>query len=243
MKSFHIIIPARYASTRFPGKPLALLKGKPMIQHVYEQCLKTSASSVIVATDDLRIADAVKTFSGKVCMTNDNHATGTDRIAEVITQNHFADNEIIVNVQSDESMIEPDAIEKVASLLMEKSESAMATCATRLLDQTSKTNPNIVKIVLDQNHHAIYFSRALIPYVRFDEQTAPCYKHIGLYAYRAGFIKEFFNFPQTPLELTEGLEQLRALENGKKIAVCVLEKHESLGVDTPEDLLEVEKRL
>lgn len=235
------IIPARYASSRFPGKPLALIAGKPLIQRVVEQCQKAkSLSNVIVATDDERIFNAAKQFC-RVEMTSSDHPSGSDRIAEVAAK---VSCDAIVNIQGDEPMIDPAVIDAVAYAL-EKCE--MSTAATRITDTAELLNPNAVKVVVNAFGHALYFSRRTIPYVReaagssTQEQLAAFafLKHIGIYGYRRGTLLRLVKFPVSPLENTEKLEQLRALENGIEIAVVKVE-YNSVGVDVPEDVKRVE---
>lgn len=246
------IIPARYASTRLEGKALLDIAGKPMIQHVYERTKKAKLiSDVIIATDDKRIFDAVKGFNGKVVMTSPDHKTGTDRIAEA-ANNTTAD--IIVNVQGDEPLIEPDMIDEVVLPLLRDTSILISTLKTKIQDEKEVLNPNCVKVVTDKDGFALYFSRLPIPYVR-EQENPPIpplwgqisnlspmgkggldhYKHIGLYVYRKDFLLEFAKMGPTPLEDAEKLEQLRALENGYKIKV-VETKYNSIGVDTKEDL-------
>lgn len=238
-----VVIPARYASTRFPGKPLADLCGKPMIQWVYERsCLCESVDKVIVATDDSRIEDAVKAFDGNVIMTRPDHATGTDRLAEVAAQ---LDDEIIVNVQGDEPLIDPAMIQAAVEPLLKDASIPMGTLKTPLTSVEEYLNPNVVKVVTDQKGFALYFSRAPIPYPRdFSDdlesrwQELATAKHIGLYVYRREFLLEYPNLPTTPLEKQESLEQLRALEHGYRIMVAETDLV-GQGVDTPEDLEKV----
>lgn len=242
-----IVIPARYASSRFPGKPLALLQGKPMIQWVYERsCRADLASGVLVATDDERIAQAVKRFGGEVVLTRADHPTGTDRLAEVAAG---LEAELVINVQGDEPLIEPSMIDQVIQPLLEDSTILMGTLCTPLSGVEEFVDPNVVKVVCDQRQMALYFSRAPIPYPRdyftnLEANWAQCqaFKHIGLYAYRREFLLRYPGLPQTPLEKLESLEQLRALENGVGIKV-VQTSHAAVGVDTPEDLDRVEELL
>ena len=242
-----VIIPARYASTRFPGKPLADLCGKPMIQWVYERSsLCESVDRVIVATDDSRIAKAVETFGGEVAMTRSDHATGTDRLAEVAAN---LDDELIVNVQGDEPLIAPAMIQAAVAPLLADSSIPMGTLKTPLTSMEEYLNPNVVKVVTDQQGFALYFSRAPIPYPRdFKEdleqrwQELSTAKHVGLYVYRREFLLAYPNLPATPLESQECLEQLRALEQGYRISVAETDLV-GQGVDTPEDLEKVKALL
>ena len=238
------IIPARYASTRFPGKPLALIAGKPLIQRVVEQCQKAkSLSDVIVATDDERIFNAAKKFC-HVEMTSPNHPSGSDRIAEVAAKIAC---DAVVNIQGDEPVIKPDVIDAVAKAL---DGSKMSTAATRITSETELNNPNAVKVVVNVAGHALYFSRRTIPYVReaasssSSEQLAAFafLKHLGIYGYRRGTLLRLVKFPVSPLERAEKLEQLRALENGIAIAVVEVD-YDSVGVDVPEDVEWVERYL
>lgn len=234
MKAFGII-PARYASSRFPGKPLALIAGKPMIQRVYEQCLKSELSRVIVATDDLRIANIVRDFGGEVVMTSPDHASGTDRCGEASglldTNNH----DVIVNIQGDEPFIEPKQI----NLLLSHFEDSNVTIATLAspLPHSDADDPNIVKVVFTKQRKAIYFSRFAIPFLR-DQQKMNLlhYKHIGLYAYRYQTLQELVQLQESELEKAEKLEQLRWIENGYDIHLSVCE-YNTISVDTPNDLL------
>jgi 3-deoxy-manno-octulosonate cytidylyltransferase (CMP-KDO synthetase) len=238
------IIPARYASTRFPGKPLALIAGKPLIQRVVEQCKKANLlSDVIVATDDERIYNAAKQFC-RVEMTSANHPSGSDRIAEAARKVAC---DAVVNIQGDEPMIEPDVIDSVARAL-EGCE--MSTAATRIKDAAELLNPNVVKTVVNAAGRALYFSRRTIPYLRESASSSaaeqmgsyPFLKHLGIYGYRRETLLRLVAFPVSPLENAEKLEQLRALENGIEIAVMQVD-YDSVGVDAPEDVAKVEKLL
>jgi 3-deoxy-manno-octulosonate cytidylyltransferase (CMP-KDO synthetase) len=238
------VIPARYGSTRFPGKPLVLIAGKPLIQHVIERCRSSARlAEVMVATDDERIERAVKPWC-RVAMTSPRHPSGTDRIAEAV-RNH--DCEGIVNIQGDEPLIDPRVIDVVADAL---EQCAMSTAATRIKDAAEYENPNVVKVVVNAAGRALYFSRRTIPYVRDavgrppSEQVGafPFLKHLGIYGYRRGTLLRLVQWPVSPLEQAEKLEQLRALENGIEIAVARVE-YESVGVDTPEDVARAEARI
>lgn len=241
-----VVIPARYASTRFPGKPLADLCGKPMIQWVYERsALCKSIDKVLVATDDERIAAAVDGFGGDVAMTRADHPTGTDRLAEVAES---LDTDLVVNVQGDEPLIDPAMIEAAVKPLLDDPSILMGTLKTPLTSYAEYTNPNVVKVVTDARGFALYFSRAAIPHARdFSKELSERWqelataKHVGLYAYRREFLLQYPKLAPTPLEQQECLEQLRALEHGVRIHVAAtnLVGH---GVDTPEDL-EAVKRL
>lgn len=227
------VIPARYASTRLPGKPLAMIAGKPMIQHVYERaCRALLPQEVVVATDSQIVADAVKGFGGKVMMTSSDHPSGTDRLAEVALS--YPDVDVIVNVQGDEPMIPPEVIDKLAQAFEEDKDLNMATLKT-LMGEEEYNNPNAVKVVTDQNGYALYFSRSLLPYPRNKTAAFKAYKHVGIYAYRRSFLLSYAAYEPTPLEQTEGLEQLRALENGQRIKVLE-SKFQGIGIDTQADL-------
>lgn len=242
--AFTVIIPARYQSSRLPGKPLADIAGKPMIQWVYEQASKAGARQVIVATDDQRIADAVTSFGGEVCLTRADHESGTERLAEVVEKYQLAADEIVVNVQGDEPMIPPSIIRQVADNLA-RSDAPMATLAVEIDHADEVFNPNAVKVVMDKNGYALYFSRASIPWDRDNFAKRPqeihqnLLRHIGIYAYRAGFINTYINWEPSALEKIESLEQLRVLWHGEKIHVDVAIEPPPAGVDTPEDLEKV----
>ena len=227
------VIPARYASTRLPGKPLALIAGKPMIQHVYERaCHAVMPQEVVVATDSKIVADAVKEFGGKVMMTSPDHPSGTDRLAEVALS--YPDIDVIVNVQGDEPMIPPEVIDRLAQAFADDNDLNMATLKT-LMGEEDYNNPNAVKVVTDQNGYALYFSRSLLPYPRNRKGDFKVYKHVGIYAYRRSFLLSYAAYEPTPLEQIEGLEQLRVLENGQRIKVLE-SKFQGIGIDTQEDL-------
>ena len=229
------VIPARYASTRLPGKPLRDIQGKPMIVRVYERARKSKrVADVIVATDDARILAAVEAHGGKGVMTRPDHPTGTDRLAEVAEQ--FPDVDVILNVQGDEPLIEPSLIDALASTFDGERELQMATVCTQVREQAEQESPNNVKVVMDKAGYALYFSRSLLPYPR--KPGARVFKHIGIYAYRRDFLLAYAKMEPTPLEQSESLEQLRALENGYRIKVIETE-HQFVGVDTEEDLAKV----
>ena len=231
MKSI-CVIPARYSSTRLPGKPLKDICGKPMICRVWERASKAqSVAEVIVATDDERILQAVEKYSGRAVMTRADHKTGTDRLAEVAEK--FPDADVIVNVQGDEPLIEPALIDELVAEFADD-ELQMATVATELTEADEMQNPNNVKVVVDKNSNALYFSRSLIPYPR-NAGKSQVFKHIGIYAYRRNFLLAYAKMEPTPLEQSESLEQLRALENGCKIRV-IKSDCRFVGVDTEEDL-------
>ena len=230
------VIPARYASTRLPGKPLKDVAGKPMICRVYGRASQAKTlSGVVVATDDERILRAVENHGGRAMMTAKDHPTGTDRLAEVAEA--YPDVDLIINVQGDEPLIEPSLIDELGRAFDGDAELQMATVMTPMEDEAEQKNPNNVKVVTDKNGCALYFSRSLLPYPRNDAGT-PVYKHIGIYAYRRDFLLAYAKMAPTPLERTESLEQLRALENGYKIK-CIRTNARFVGVDTPEDLAKV----
>ena len=233
------VIPARYASTRLPGKPLADIVGKPMIQHVYERSAQaTIPQQVVVATDDEKVFQAVQQFGGKVVMTSSEHQTGTDRLAEVASK--YAEVDVIINVQGDEPLIDPKVIDELAQEFLNDTALQMASVMS-IMDTEDYQNPNAVKVVTDLNHNALYFSRSLLPYLRV-EGKANVYKHIGIYAYKKDFLLKFAKLEPTPLEQSESLEQLRALENGYKIKM-IKTKSKFIGVDSIEDLQTVNKLL
>ena len=242
----HIIIPARYASTRLPGKPLLDIAGQPMIARVV-QCARTSgAQRVVVATDDERIRDTVTALGAEAVMTSAEHISGTDRLAEAITLLNLDDDEIVVNLQGDEPLMPAPLIREVADLLAMRPAAVMATACHAISQREDFLNPNAVKVVTDREGHALYFSRAPIPWPRDvmnGASTAPikAFRHIGLYAYRAGFVARYAAWPACPLETCESLEQLRVLWQGEKIAVVEANEAPAAGVDTPEDLERVRK--
>lgn len=226
------IIPARYGSTRLPGKPLRMIAGQTLIHRVYERAVQAKIpETVIIATDHEAIKEEVERFGGQAVMTSEHHPTGTDRLAEVSAK--FPEYDIIVNVQGDEPLIDPKIIDQLADMLMKDSSLSMGTVATPL-SKDEYDDPSAVKVVVSQQGKALYFSRSLIPYPRHDFET-PALKHVGIYAYRKEFLKEFESLPQTPLEKTESLEQLRTLETGHAIGVIVT-KTDDIGIDTEEDL-------
>lgn len=244
--TFTVIIPARFASTRLPGKPLLDIGGKPMVEWVHEQALKSGAKKVIIATDSTRIEAAVHAFGGEVCMTRLDHQSGTQRLAEVIEKYGIEEDEIIVNVQGDEPLIPPCIIRQVAENLA-KSSAPMATLAVNINKADEIFNPSVVKVVTDKNGYALYFSRAAIPWDRDHFSQSPIEihqqvkRHIGIYAYRAGFIKTYINWAPSPIEGIESLEQLRVLWQGEKIHVDVAIESPPAGVDTQEDLVLIRK--
>jgi len=230
------IIPARYESSRFPGKPLADLCGKPMIQHVYERVLQAkTVSFAAVATDDERIFSAVQGFGGRAIMTSNTHRSGTDRIAEAAIHLDLADSDIIVNIQGDQPLFEPIQIDEVAKPLLDDPAIPMSTLIYKIVREEEITHPHAVKVVFDHDHFAIYFSRATIPFVRDRGHKVSYYKHHGIYAYRGEFLKTFTRLPEGILEKLEALEQLRALEHGYRIKL-VETRYDSVEVDTPQEL-------
>ena len=236
------IIPARHASTRFPGKPLVVLAGKPMIQWVHERAsAAASLDEVVVATDDERIRRCVEGFGGRVVMTSPSCATGTDRAAEVARAH---DAKVIVNIQGDEPLLRPEAIDACVAALEAAPDAPMATLATPLLDEAAWLDASVVKVVVDAAGRALYFSRAPIPWQRDVSPGVPrlARRHVGLYAYRSSFLAEFAAWPRAPLEECEGLEQLRALHHGVAITVAIAD-HDALAVDVPGDVPAVEARL
>ena len=227
------VIPARFSSTRFPGKVLAPIAGKTMLQHVYERAaLSTYLTSILIATDDERVYAAAKNFGARVRMTRSDHLSGTDRVAEAASA---VDAEIIVNIQGDEPLIDPAAIDAAILPMVHEPELVMGTLKKRIEDAREITDPNVVKVVTNHAGDAIYFSRCAIPFEREKSVNTPYFKHIGLYVYQRDFLLAYSALPVGPLEAAERLEQLRALENGLRIRVVETE-YESLGVDTPEDL-------
>jgi 3-deoxy-manno-octulosonate cytidylyltransferase (CMP-KDO synthetase) len=233
------IIPSRYESSRFPGKPLADLCGKPMIQHVYERVLKAKTLSyAAVATDHDEIFRAVLKFGGRAVMTSPDHRSGTDRIAEAVTGLNLAADDIVVNIQGDQPLFEPSQIDEVVRPLLVDPAVPMSTLIYKIRRDEEITHPNAVKVVFDRDHFAVYFSRATIPYVRDPGQTVNYYKHHGIYAYRRSFLEKFTRLTEGTLERLEALEQLRALEHGYKIKV-VETSYDSIEVDTCEELARV----
>ena len=245
--SFVVAIPARHASTRLPGKPLQLIAGEPMIVHVARRALAAGASEVVVATDDVRIEQALNGHPLRVVMTRADHASGSDRLAECAERLRWPDDAIVVNLQGDEPLAPPSGIRAVAECL-QQSAAPMATLATPITNVEEFLNPNCVKVVASAEGRALYFSRAPVPWPRDAFATScgalpdgvPVLRHIGIYAYRAGFLRRFAKLSATPLERAECLEQLRALEHGHAIAVRLAPEPFPAGVDTPEDLARVQ---
>lgn len=240
--SFTVIIPARFGSSRFPGKPLADINGKPMVQHVFERAQEAGASEIIVATDDTRIEKVASNFA-RVCMTSENHQSGTERIAEVIKKEGLASDEIVVNVQGDEPFIPAENIRQVAVNLADSSQCQMATLSTNIDNEEDVFNPNIVKVIVNNYGESIYFSRSCIPFERDTMMRSPgtantslYQRHIGIYAYRASYVSKYVNYAPSALEQIESLEQLRAIWYGDKIHCEVAIAPPPIGIDTPEDL-------
>ncbi|MEH6910048.1 MAG: 3-deoxy-manno-octulosonate cytidylyltransferase [Oceanicoccus sp.] len=245
--SFSIVIPARFASTRLPGKPLLEIAGKSMIHRVYERACNSNADRVVIATDDDRIASVAKAFGAEVCMTLSSHESGTDRLQEVVTQLSFPQDHVVVNVQGDEPLIPPAVINQVASDLSQSADASIATLVEPINDVETIFNPNAVKVTMTAQGRALYFSRAPIPWSRdsFSHKVpalpigAIFYRHIGIYAYRTAFLHQFVEWSPSPLEITEKLEQLRALENGVIITASEACEHIPAGIDTEQDLVAV----
>lgn len=248
---FRVIIPARYESTRLPGKVLLDIAGKPMIQHVWERAQESGAQSVVIATDSEQIAESVERFGAKVCMTAATHRSGTERISEVIDNLSYEDEDIIVNLQGDEPLIPPELIRQVADNLHLYSDASMTTLCEPITIVDDLFDSNIVKVIVDKENYALYFSRAPIAWDKrqFPDKASASfsldsielnhYRHIGIYAYRAEFNKRYVAWPASPIEQMESLEQLRALWHGKKIHVAIACKSSYIGIDTEEDLLRV----
>ncbi len=248
MPTFKVVIPARYGSQRLPGKPLAPIAGRPMIQHVYDRACESGADEVVIATDDARIAAAAEGFCDRVCMTSAAHASGTDRIAEVVASLGWPEQTLVVNLQGDEPLMPPGLLNQVADTLERHPAAAMATLAVPLTDPAQLFDPHCVKVVTDAAGFALYFSRATIPWKRDlfapdQPVTMDCladtFRHLGIYAYRAGFLGGYARLPVAPIEQMESLEQLRVLWSGEKIAVDVASDAPPAGVDTAEDLARV----
>jgi 3-deoxy-manno-octulosonate cytidylyltransferase (CMP-KDO synthetase) len=247
-EEFIVAIPARYGASRLPGKPLRLIAGEPMVAHVARRALAAGASEVVLATDDRRIADAVKAYQLTVCMTRADHASGTDRLAECAEQLGWHDRQIVVNLQGDEPFAPPEGIRAVAHVLAD-SDADMATLATAIVDTDAYFDPNAVKVLRASNGLALYFSRAPVPWQRDrfqHDRTLPAagaLRHIGIYAYRAGFLRRFASLPPGTLEQLEALEQLRVLEAGYRIAVGLSPVAFAPGVDTEQDLQRADERM
>lgn len=252
---FRVMIPARYGSTRLPGKPLALIHGKPLIQHVYAKACASAAADVVVVTDDVRIEKAATGFGAKVCMTSNQHQSGSDRIAEALELLEWPDGICVVNLQGDEPCMPAMLINQVATDLKAHPDAAMATLATQIQDWQLIHDHNVVKVVMDAQGYALYFSRASIPWHREEflanerheqsivPETVCTYRHIGLYAYQAGFLRQYVTWPVAAIERAECLEQLRAIWHGKRIYVGVATETPGPGIDVPEDIVKVEALL
>jgi 3-deoxy-manno-octulosonate cytidylyltransferase (CMP-KDO synthetase) len=246
---FFAVIPARYASTRLPGKPLVDIGGKPMVVHVADRAREAGARQVIVATDDARVRDAVMSHGHTALMTRPDHVTGTDRIAEVAAARNWVDDAIVVNVQGDEPRVPPELIRAVAQQLAGHANAAIATACHPIHGTDEMFDPNAVKVVMDHQGYALYFSRAPIPWARdaFAASRArmpeglPVYRHLGLYAYRCGFLRRYSQLEPAAIERFESLEQLRALAHGFRITVAITKEAPEPGVDTPEDLERVRR--
>ncbi len=233
--TFSVVIPARYAAKRLPGKPLLDIAGKPMLQHTFERAQASAADAVYIATDDERIKSVAEAFGAKVCMTSAEHRSGTDRLQEVAQQLAFSDAHIIVNVQADEPLIPPAAINQVADNLAANTDAGIATLCETISSQEDIDDPNAVKVVIDNSGMALYFSRAAIPWQGM-AAARNCLRHIGIYAYRVSTLNQFVQWPASELEIQEKLEQLRALGNGVKIQVALCAHPVPAGVDTERDL-------
>lgn len=246
---FHIAIPARYASSRLPGKPLLSLAGKPMIQHVFERAVASGVGDVVIATDDERIRSAAEGFGARVCLTASTHRSGSDRLAEVAEQLGWGDDDIVVNLQGDEPLTPPAILKQVADNLATHTDASIATLCTPIRNAAQLFDPHVVKVVRDHAGYALYFSRAAIPWERdaFDVEDHPevkaCFRHIGLYAYRVGFLRRFTQMEPCTIEMLEQLEQLRAMYHGARIHVAEAVETPGHGVDTPEDARLVEALL
>ncbi len=247
--SFVVVIPARFASTRLPGKPLLDIAGKPMIQHVWQRAMESRAEHVLIATDDVRIAEVAKGFGADVVMTRSSHPSGTDRLQEVAEQQGWKDHAAVVNVQGDEPLIPPSVINQVADVLLSHPRADVATLCEAIVDENQFRDPNAVKVVCNEAGEALYFSRAPIPWPRdgvpdnLSVSQPLAYRHIGIYAYRAGFLHRYVSWPPCALEQTEKLEQLRALYQGAVIQVAEACAGIPAGVDTEHDLEAVRKLL
>ncbi|RJP80510.1 MAG: 3-deoxy-manno-octulosonate cytidylyltransferase [Desulfobacteraceae bacterium] len=238
-----VVIPSRYASTRFQGKPLALICEKPMIQMVYERAVQAEKiTEVVVATDDQRIVDAVTAFGGRAMMTSESNRSGTDRVAEAAEKIGLEPDDIVVNIQGDQPLIKPECIDEVVAPFFTEPDLGMSTLAFAIIEEDEFTNPKDVKVTFDNNGYALYFSRSPIPFDRDGDSSFDMYKHLGVYAYTRRFLEMFRSLPQGKLEKIEKLEQLRALEYGHRIKVVVT-RHDSPEVDLPEDIIRIESRI
>lgn len=237
--SFRVVIPVRYASSRLPGKPLLTYRSKPIIEHVYENACESQAESVLIATDDERIAQAAQKFNAEVCMTSSDHQSGSDRISEAVSLKNWPDDQVIVNLQGDEPQMPAANIKQVAELLMQNKTATIATLCHRIETIQEYKDPNIVKVAKTSKGRALYFSRSPLPFIHDVDvkllRENHVFRHVGIYAYRINYLKKFTAMPPSHLEKIEKLEQLRALENGDEIAVDVCEQHPGIGVDTMDD--------
>ncbi|GHA91600.1 3-deoxy-manno-octulosonate cytidylyltransferase [Modicisalibacter luteus] len=246
MTGFVVVIPARYGSSRLPGKPLMEIAGQPMVAHVWQRASESAASRIVVATDDVRILEAVEAFGGEAILTRADHPSGTDRLAEVARHLNLDGDTVVVNVQGDEPLLPATLIDQVAMRLEEDPDASIATLAEPIGDVDTLFNPNVVKVVRDVRGRALYFSRAPIPWDRDAFRARPelldtdaWLRHVGLYAYRASFLADYIDWPPSPLEQLEQLEQLRALHHGHRIQVALSAEPHPAGVDTEEDLVRV----
>ncbi len=248
---FTVLIPARYGASRLPGKPLRTLAGKPLIQHVHERALESGARRVVIATDDERIKNVCEHFGAQVCMTAAQHPSGTDRLADAARQLRLDADEIVVNLQGDEPLMPPQLLTRVAHNLHARADAQMTTLCVAIRHAAELFSPHAVKVVMDAAGYALYFSRAPIPWQRDAFVAQPkqlpsgtaYFRHLGLYAQRAGFLAQFVAWPPAPLECAESLEQLRALWNGQRIHVAIVEQAPPPGIDTPDDLEQAEQSL
>jgi 3-deoxy-manno-octulosonate cytidylyltransferase (CMP-KDO synthetase) len=251
MSRFRVVIPARYASTRLPGKPLADIGGRPMIEHVWRRAVESGADQVVVATDDVRVEAAARRFGAEVCLTRADHQSGTDRIAEVADRHGWPEGAVVVNLQGDEPTMPPALLRQVAGALAVHAGAAMATLAVPIRERAELFDPNAVKVVTDRHGYALYFSRAPLPWHRASfpgtqgamPDGVPYWRHLGLYAYRVGFLRRYVTWDPAPIEECEALEQLRALWQGERIHVGLASETPGSGVDTPEDLERVRRVL
>ncbi len=237
--SFRVVIPVRYASSRLPGKPLLTFQHKPIIEHVYKNACESDAESVLIATDDERIAEAVSKFDAEVCMTSGDHLSGTDRITEAVEKQGWADDDVIVNLQGDEPQMPTANIKQVAGLLFNHSNAAIGTLCHRIYTIQEYDDPSVVKVTKKAKSRALYFSRSSLPWISNVDVKAlkenSVFRHVGIYSYRVSYLKQFIKMPASPLEKIERLEQLRALENGDEIVVENCIEHPGIGVDTMDD--------
>lgn len=243
MLDFKVVIPARFASTRLPGKPLLDIAGQPMVIHVVQRAWASGASQVIVATDHEEIFQVVERNGYQAMMTDAHHSSGTDRLAEVAQRMAWPEQQVVVNVQGDEPLIASSLIQQVAQQLEQDDQAVMATACHAIDEPEAASNPNVVKVVMDRYQRALYFSRAAIPHARDAAHPPVLYRHMGIYAYRAGFLHQYANLPHSPMEAIESLEQLRVLWNGYAISVYLSEHAAAPGVDTEQDLAHVRKLL